>query len=542
MKKWNPVLILIFILPLFSFLQDPGNKFFEISKNLEIFTNLYKELNLYYVDELDPAQLMRTGIDAMLADLDPYTNYISESQIESYRFMAEGRFEGIGAETEMVDQLVTIVKVYEGSPAEKAELKVGDQIVAIGGKSVKGKTIDDVKNLMKGASGTSLILTIDRPGREKVEDATITRGKIDVINVPYSGLLTGDIGYIVLTQFTENAGKNIGNAYKKLKKENPELKGVILDLRSNPGGLLREAINICNLFIPKNKDVVITRGKIKDWDRTYKTTANPLDEDIPLTVLINNSSASASEIVSGVIQDYDRGVVIGQRSFGKGLVQNTRNIGYNSRLKITTSKYYIPSGRCIQSIEYAGTEHKDIPDSLRAQFKTKNNRPVLDGGGVTPDIRIPEKKRSEFTKQLIKEHIIFKYANNYVLSNPEISKPEEFVFTNYSEFIEFAKSEDFHFVSSISKKVKDITNSLSSKGYSDQIKSELESVHQSLFKEDMDNFDDYKAEIISEIELEITKRYFNEAERIKYKLNKDPEILEAIAVIEDPERYQSILQ
>lgn len=349
--------------------QQPANRHFEIIKNLEIFSNLYKEINTSYVDDVDPGTLMRTGVDAMMESLDPFTNYISESEIEGYRFMTEGKYNGIGAISKKIGDFVTITELYEDHAADNAGLRPGDKLVAIDGKDAKGKDPEALNNILRGFPGTEVVLTIRRPGTPEDFEVTLVRGEVQVPNVPYHGMVSDNIGYIALTTFTRQAGINVSKALNELKTENPNLKGVIFDLRDNGGGLLSEAVNVSNVFIPRNELVVTTKGKVKDWDRSFNTTGEATDTEISLTVLINKRSASASEIVSGVVQDYDRGVLMGQRSYGKGLVQHTRDIGYNSKLKLTTAKYYIPSGRCIQSVEYENGEPVDIPDEKRTQFK-----------------------------------------------------------------------------------------------------------------------------------------------------------------------------
>ena len=371
-----------------------NDRYFEIVKNLDIFATMYKEVNAYYVDEINPSKLMRTGIEAMLRSLDPYTNYIPEDDIEDYRTSTTGEYGGIGAVVDKKNGVSTIVLPYEGYPADRAGLKAGDQILAINGVLLEGKKSNEISQLLKGQSKSDLTLTIKRFGKEDTFDVSLTREKITIDNVPYFGMVTEDIGYLKLTDFTTEAGKEVKNAVNELKEDGATK--IILDLRGNPGGLLEEAVNVSNVFVGKGLEVVTTRGKLKNWTKTYQTLNDATDEEIPLAVLISNGSASASEIVAGVVQDYDRGVLVGQRSFGKGLVQQTRPLAYNSQIKVTTAKYYIPSGRCIQAIDYSlrnpdGSVGK-IPDSLKSEFKTKSGRVVYDGGGVNADIPVPEKE------------------------------------------------------------------------------------------------------------------------------------------------------
>lgn len=534
-------LLILFIIPLISFVEVPNNKYFEISKNLEIFTNLYKQLNIDYVDELDPGGLMRICIDAMLVSLDPYTNYISESQIESYRFQTEGKFDGLGAQTKLIDDFVTITDIYDVSPAKTAGLKVGDQIISIDGNDTEGMSTEEVRKLMQGADGTSFNVMVKRLGEQKDLPFTVQRSQVKVTNVPYSGFVSDDIGYVILTTFTQNASKNIGKAIKELKDENPNLKGLVFDLRNNGGGLLMEAINVSNLFIPKGEEVVTTKGKVKERSRTYKTLGNPLDLDIPLTVLTNKSSASASEIVAGVLQDYDRGVIIGQRSYGKGLVQITKDIGYNSKLKITTSKYYIPSGRCIQSVEYADGEPKDIPDSTRTSFKTRNGRPVLDGGGITPDLGMNHPEMPEILKQIKNENLIFKYINQWTLDNPTISEHQDFTFNDYDKFLAFLIKQGFEYKSVAQTKQESLLTHLQEKEYGDELINEVTALFQKIKESDDKAVEISKAEIIKDIEMEIVKRYYEEKEKILFTLKNDVEVQKAIQVISNSSEYQKLL-
>lgn len=321
------------------------DKYFEIAKNIEIFANVYKEINANYVDETDPSKLMKAGIDAMLNTLDPFTNYISEVQIENYRLAIEGKYNGIGARAKKIGDYVTITEVYKDYPAFKAGLQIGDQVLAVNGLDAKGKDSEDLYQIMRGMPKSEVQVTIMRPGSKEKLNLKLVRDEVNIPNVPYSGMVNENIGYIILNTFTENAGKNVQDAFKKLKAENPGLKGIIFDLRENGGGLLHEAVNVCNTFLPQGQLIASTRSKIRETDQSYKTNSNAVDEVIPLVILINKNSASASEIVSGTIQDLDRGVLIGQISYGKGLVQNTKDVGYNAKVKLTISKYYIPSGR-----------------------------------------------------------------------------------------------------------------------------------------------------------------------------------------------------
>ncbi len=518
---------------------ENGN-YFEIAKNIEIFTNLYKEVNTYYVDEINPSTLMKTGIDAMMESLDPYTDYISETQIEGYRFITEGKYNGIGADIRIIDELPTVVAPYLGAPAQKAGLKAGDKIVAIDGKDTKGKTSDEVSAILKGYPGTEVELTISRLGEAKNLNITLVRDEVEVSNIPYSGMVSSDVGYIALTTFTRDAGANVGKALRDLKTEQPNLKGVILDLRDNGGGLLAEAVNLCNIFIPKDELVVTTKGKVKDWDRSFRTQNPPSDPQVPLIVLINKGSASASEIVSGTIQDLDRGVLLGQRSYGKGLVQNTRDIGYNAKVKMTTAKYYIPSGRCIQAVEYQNGEPVDIAESKRAPFKTRNGRPVLDGGGVKPDIVLDSDAGSNILQTLDEKYVVFNYVNQWMLKNPEVKSLEDFHFTDWDDFLQFLAKQNFDFDTETEKLLKDLKEKSKTGGYLSQ--ADIQALETKVVAAKKADIDKHKERISDMIEKEIVSRAFYEKGRIQMGLRNDLEIKEAVKLFGDRAKYDSILK
>lgn len=539
MRKITRILLPVLILMLMAFAGTP-NKYFEISKNIEIFTNLYKELNLYYVDEVDPAKLMRIGVDAMLEHLDPYTNYFSENQIEGWRFMSEGRYEGLGAETKLIDNYLTITDLIDGAPAEASGLKIGDQIVKVDGRSTEGKNKVEVETMMRTVPSPEIKLDVMRIGQKKSIPITLTRAEINDSNVPYHGMVSDGIGYVILTTFTENAGKNVGDAIRDLKKENPELKGVILDLRNNGGGLLREAVSICNLFIPKDALVVTTRGKVQEWDREFKTTGVPAFPDLPVTVLANKMTASASEIVSGVLQDYDRGVIIGQRTYGKGLVQNTRDIGYNSQLKLTTAKYYIPSGRCIQSVAYQDGEPVDVPDDQRAAFKTRNGRKVLDGGGVTPDVKMDHADIPDLITQLEDQNMIFKYVNMYQQNHESIGDPQEFRFDDFDGFNQFLQANGFVYHNPAYRKLDEAVQVMEKDQQSSYLP-QLQQLQNELTQSNSAVFDTNKEMILETIASQIVARYYPEKDKILYKLRHDNEVKKAVEVLQNSAGYQQIL-
>lgn len=517
-----------------------NDKLFEISKNLEIFISVYKELNTNFADELDPSTLMRTAIDAMTHSLDPYTNFVSESQVESYWINEDDKYQGIGARVGLVQKKLMILEAYQGGPALTAGIKSGDEIISVNGVNIEGKKIEEVNAILRGIPGTDIKLSIKKNGSDLAEDINVKRGEVNIPNVPYSGFVADGVGYISLTTFTQNAGSNINKALRELKTKNPNMSGIILDLRQNGGGLLHEAVNICNIFIPNGEIVVTTKSKVKERDQTFKTQSQPADLEIPLAILIDKRSASASEIVSGVMQDLDRAVLIGQRSFGKGLVQNTKELPYNARLKITTSKYYIPSGRCIQGVEYENGEPKDIPDSQRTKFKTKNGRIVMDGGGVTPDVKLPARNVSAVTQALVDQHIIFDYVNNFCQNKEKIDTIGVFKFTDFTGFTEYLKKRSFQYETEAEKylnKAKESMDSASDKTLSD----EIVKLKQKISAAKSDELQASKMQIIEEIEKEIVSRYYFQKGKVQLTLDNDPEVKEAISILKDSNRYKKIL-
>lgn len=392
---------------------------------------------------------------------------------------------------------------------------------------------------MKGYPGTSVELTIKRPGESKPQKVTLTREEVSVENVPYTGLIAEDVGYVVLTTFTRQAGKNIADGFKKLKEENPNLKGIVLDLRGNGGGLLTEAVNLCNIFVPKGEVIVSTKGKIQDRDRSFKTLNNPVDTDIPLVVLIDKNSASASEIVSGTIQDLDRGVLIGQRSYGKGLVQNMHDIGYNSKLKVTTSKYYIPSGRCIQSVQYEKGKPVDIADEKREVFKTRAGRKVLDGGGVKPDVFVDPDDNSNILTTLKDKHLIFDYVTQFALKNKTVAAVEDFHFTDWNDFISFLDKKGFDYDTETEKLLEQMKERSKEDGY--LVESDLKNLENKIIESKKNDLNKHKDAITDLIEKEIASRYYFQDGKIKIGLRNDIEIKEAVELINDPARYKSLL-
>jgi len=540
MKKFKLISLVLIACIGMSAATVNNDRLYEISKNIEIFVKVYKELNSEYVDDLDPSKLMRTGIDAMLASLDPYTNYISESQVESYRINSEGKYTGIGAIVKKIGDYVTIVEPYEGSSVLEAGIKAGDQITEVEGKSTKGKSMDDVNQIMRGVPGTSINLTIKSPGESKGRKVSLKRSEVNIPNVPYSGMVNNEIAYVALTTFTPAAGKNVANAITELKKDH-DLKGVILDLRDNGGGLLREAVSLSNLFINKGLMVVSTKGKIKEREKSFKTMTEPLDLELPLVVMINKNSASASEIVSGVIQDYDRGVIIGQRSYGKGLVQNTKEVGFNSRVKLTTSKYYIPSGRCIQSVEYEDGEPKDIPDNKRSKFKTTNGRTVLDGGGITPDIKLTASENPEFIKALEKQHVVFQFIDSYLKGKTGPETMFDIEFDDYEAFKSFVVGQDFNFKTKSEQQLEQLLETADEEGLKDLMLTDIDAIKGKIKKQHQLALDQNQGLIMRQIKEQIATRYFYQKGKAFQRLDGDPEVATAISLLTDQSKYNGIL-
>ncbi len=523
-----------------------GDNYFELSKNLEVFSDIYKELNIYYVDEVNPNELMRTGIDAMLASLDPYTNYYSEAEMESFRFETTGKYGGIGSIIRKKGDFIAIIEPYENSPAAKAGLKAGDLIIAVDGKSTEGRSVEDVSKLLKGSPGTTVDLLIRRIGFDTDQYYTLQREDIGIENVPYYGYIEEGIGYITLTQFTQDAGKHVEEALQALKDEG-DLTGLVLDVRGNPGGLLNEAVNICNLFIDKNKLVVSTKGKVQEWNRDFKTLNKPVDVDLPLVVLINSSSASASEIVAGTLQDYDRAVVIGTRSFGKGLVQQTRDIAFNTRLKLTTAKYYTPSGRCIQAIDYAhrnedGSVSK-VPDSLMNEFTTANGRKVYDGGGVQPDVAVEQEKLSNIAISLLSRDLIFDFVTSYVAAIDTLSAPAQYHVSNavFEAFTAFLDDKEYDYDTRSELLLQQLEEQTKRELYYDAISADMERIRANIGRDKANDLEKFREEIAILLEEEIIGRFYYQNGQIIASFDNDPVIKEAIAVLRDSARYRSIL-
>ncbi len=545
-RKISTSLIVLFVaFGLFSFSTGKTEKYFEIAKNLDIFATLFKEVNNFYVDDINPNKLMKTGIDAMLESLDPYTNYIPEDEVEDYRTMTTGQYGGIGAIIGKRNSKTTILMPYEGFPAHTSGLKIGDEILSVDGVEVVEKNTNDVSKLLKGQANTKVKLKIKRYGVNEPIELELTRQKIKIDNIPYYGMVNDEVGYIHLTDFTSNASKEVKDAILALKEKG--MKSLIFDLRDNPGGLLNEAINISNLFIPKDKEVVSTKGKAVEWNKVYATLNQPVDIDMPLVVLVSSRSASASEIVGGTIQDYDRGVLIGQKSYGKGLVQATRPLTYNSQLKVTTAKYYIPSGRCIQALDYThrnedGSVGK-IPDSLKTEFKTKNGRSVFDGGGVDPDIVVTRKETPAILISLANKGYLFDFATIYASKHKTIGAAKQFKLSDeeYKEFIKSIEGKDYDYSTKVEKNMNELIESAKKEKYYEDIKEQIESLKTKVSHNKQSDLNKFSAEIKDALEQEIVSRYYLQKGIVEASFDNDEDVKEAINIFKDPAKYQKLL-
>ena len=515
-------------------------KYFDVSKNLEVFTTLYKELNLYYVDETNPGELMKTGIDAMLESLDPYTVYYPESRIEDARFMQTGQYGGIGIDIERIDEKIIINEVLQGFPAASEGLKAGDEIISIDGQTLTDLKPDQLDGLLKGNVGTTLKIEYKRA--DEIKEPELTRAEIKINEVPYYGMINETDGYIKLTSFTKTSSMSVRTALTNLKSKNGAQR-IVLDLRGNGGGLLREAVNIVSLFVSQGELVVSTKGKIASWNKVYETKSSPVAPNMPLIVLVDENSASASEIVSGALQDLDRAVVIGRQSFGKGLVQQTKDLVYNSKMKLTIAKYYIPSGRCIQRLDYSNKEDgkaKAVADSLIKPFETRNGRPVFDGRGVEPDVLIEKSTESELLKTLKTNYILFDYVTDYAASSQKPDTVINFKYEDYNGFKNYASSAKFNYSTASHKKMMELIEITKKEEYFTDTQNEIGALSNSLSPNVSSDLERYRSEILSVLEKEIVKRLFFEKGEIQYSLLHDPYIIESVKTFNS--NYNSILQ
>jgi len=531
-----PVIAITFLVIGSSFKSD----FFEIAKQIEIFTTLFKELNMNYVDETNPAELMDTAIKNMLDDLDPYTKFLNEQDVEAYKINNAGEYSGIGALVRSYDDRLVVVEPYKDYPADKAGLKAGDEIIKIGDINVSDYD-DNATELLKGANNTSVAVTYRRQG--EINTTTISRAGVDVDAVPFYKMADDKTGYIVLAKFNAKASSQTKSALIDLKGKGAEK--IILDLRGNPGGLLSEAINVTNLFVDKGELIVTTKSKVKKFNQEYKTKNKPVDTEIPLVVLVNGSSASASEIVSGSLQDLDRAVVMGARSFGKGLVQRPLRLTYGTQLKVTISRYYTPSGRCIQSLDYWNRD--DDGNAVRTttynDFKTRNGRKVQDGGGVLPDIEIAALKSNDLTKALLYNHVIFDFATDYFYDN-KVADPNSFTFSesDYQNFKNHVSNSSFSFETKTEKTLKEALTDREEVIFNDAIENDFKTLLADIDKSKMAALDTYQKEIRKNLEDEIIKRYFYREGLYEYYLSHDEAILAATELLGNGSKYQGILK
>jgi len=541
------VVLLIPVLGVFAFsFTPPAERYFEIAKNLDIFASLFKEVNALYVDEVNPNQLIRTGIDAMLMSLDPYTNFIAEDEVETYRTMNTGQYGGIGAVTRVIGNRTLVTMIYEGYPAQKNGLKIGDEVIKMDEVELAKISIEEANQLMRGQVGTTVKLTVKRFGTPDLVNLEFKREKIKVSNVPYYGMVGSNSGYIQLTDFTPDAGKEVRNAVVKLKEQGAE--NIILDLRDNPGGLLFEAVNICNIFIPKGKTVVTTKGKVQNSNVTYETLNNPADLEIPVAVLINRGSASASEIVAGTLQDYDRAIIIGEKSFGKGLVQIPRQLSYNSQVKITTAKYYTPTGRCIQVLDYSHRRTDGsvgaIPDSVKKEFKTTNGRLVYDGGGVDPDIVLEGIEASSLTQMLYRNGYIFDYATLYASQHESIPPARDFKLTDkeYEAFVTFVKSKQYNYRSPVEVELSVLKEQAKRERYYNELSPQIEQIAELLKENRKRDLYTFKDQIKLLLEQDIASRYYLEKGITEVEFKNDADIEKSVTVLNNTAEYKKILR
>lgn len=520
---------------------------FQVSKNLDIFASVFKELNINYVDDVNSSKLIKTGIDAMLNDLDPYTEYVQESDIEDYRMKyVSTQYGGIGASVVTRNNKVIITEPFEGFPAQKVDLRAGDEILEINGTPVKGKESEQVSQMLKGPKGTAVKLLILRTGNSKPFEKSMVREEIRQPNVSYYGMLGNNVGYIKLDKFLENSGQEVRDALLDLRKNN--LNGLVLDLRYNGGGILQEAVKIVNLFVEKEILVVVQKGRNREKTINYKTTGSPIEPALPLVVLINSRSASASEIVAGSLQDLDRAVVIGQRSFGKGLVQQTFNLPYNSLVKVTVAKYYTPSGRCIQALDYThrssdGNVEK-VADSLITEYKTKGGRLVYNGSGIYPDIFVKPLKYSQITQVLANKNFIFDYANKYRNSRESIANPKEFKLSDaeYADFVNYLSDKDYNYFTRTEKLLNDLKAEAEKEQKMADIKSEYEGLKSKVSFSKKNDLQQFKEEIRRVLESEIITRYYFEKGRLESNFKYDNDIGKALTVIADKPMFASVLK
>jgi carboxyl-terminal processing protease len=535
--------IVLFAISSLALLAFKADDYFEISKNLDIFASVYKEVNTSYVDEVKPGELIRAAVDGMLKSLDPYTNFYSEAQAEDYQYEVTGTYAGIGSSVREIDGYIVIESPYDNYPAHRAGLLPGDKITFIDGKSMKGKKSNEISEFLKGNAGTTLEIVVERFGSGEITK-TITREQIKIKNVPYFGMVGADAGYIKLTGFTPNAGKEVQDAVISLKGGGAQ--SIILDLRNNGGGLLHEAVNIVNVFVNRGVTVVTTKGKFEEDNQVYNTRNTPVDTEIPLVILINGNSASASEIVAGSLQDLDRAVLIGRNSFGKGLVQTTKPLTYNTQMKITTAKYYIPSGRLIQRLDYGNKVNGKalaVADSLKRTFKTKNGRSVTDGEGIQPDVKIELDEFSKISQSLLQNNLTFLFGNEFRSKHDSIVQPTEFDVSDelYSSFISFLDGKDYTYTTKTETALDKMVKQAKDDKYYDLLESQFTNLEKELNETKKEDIITNKKEIKELIEYEVVKRYYFERGRVEVSFDDDLDLDKALTLVHSTSEFNNIL-
>jgi carboxyl-terminal processing protease len=516
---------------------------FEIAKNLEIFSNIYRELNTFYADEVDPEYLMETGVNAMLNSLDPYTTYIPADEVAQFRSTITGKYGGVGASILKGKEHIIISLPYENGPAQKAGLKVGDRMLEIDGKNVVGASMQDISTKMRGAPNSNVTIKVARDAVEAPLSFTLTREEIKVTNTPYYGMLEDKTAYIVLNSFSENAGKNVANALATLK-EKYEVRGVILDLRGNTGGLLTEAVNVANVFLDKGAMIVQIKGRDKATQQVFRTLNNPIDKEVPVCILIDKSSASASEIVAGAIQDLDRGIIVGQRSYGKGLVQNTRNLSFGAKIKLTTARYYIPSGRCIQALRYKNGKPEQIADSLQTPYETMGGRSVYAGGGIKPDVFVDNRAFLKIMSTLNEDLYLFDFAAAYELTHKTIAEASKFELTDkdFDAFLTFLQEKGYTYKTETELLLEQLETKAEKEAYSEAVQSELDDIRNILSTSGQQELKKQKGPLMHLIQRYIVTRYYYEKGSLETGVRLDEEIKAAQKMLANPTIYEQTLK
>jgi carboxyl-terminal processing protease len=547
MKKVIYLILILFCISTTStYAQDVNEHSFKISKNLTIFNSVLRELDMFYVDTLSYDKMMKSTIDNMLEKLDPYTVYLPEEETADLTFMTTGEYAGIGALIMKKDNQIIISEPYESMPAQRNGIRAGDIIIQVDGEDVEGLDVNDVSALLKGTPNTMIKLKLKRPGEKKLVEKEFLREKIQVNPVSYSALVADKVGYVLLNEFTDRAALEIKNSVSELIKQH-KIESLVLDIRNNGGGLIDEAVKIVGYFVPKGTDVVTTKGKNKESDRTYKTPIEPIFPQLRLVILANRSSASASEIVAGSIQDLDRGVIVGERTFGKGLVQNIRPLNYGGHLKVTTAKYYIPSGRCIQALDYSHRNEDGsvghIPDSLTSEFKTHNGRIVRDGGGIVPDTITKDDQKINIAYYIFAQNLYFDYATLYVLQHPKIASPSDFVLSDadFKAFTDYLVEKKFTYTTQTEKSYNALLEMAQYEGLDKNAKNEFTALKTKLLPDITRNIKDNKSEISELLSLEIIKRYYYQKGEIQYSLRTDNDLKVAIDILKPDGKYNKIL-